>query len=75
MSYRTFSEYVALREGLMTPDRPPAKGMSRVNALPITNDQRRRLRVNPARPPAPGGYVHAVVPWNMVARIEPNSSS
>jgi hypothetical protein len=75
MAHRSFSEYVALREGLLAPDRPSVTGMSRLNPLPITSDQRRRLRVNPTRPLSPGGYVQAVVPWNRIAKIAPTSSS
>jgi len=45
-------EYVAMREGLLAPDRPPAKGLSRINPFPTTNAHRCRLLMTPIRPPA-----------------------
>src|SRR5262245_2340342 len=43
---RTFREFVAMQEGLLAPDRPPAKGLSRINPFPTTNAHRRRLKPN-----------------------------
>lgn len=43
----TFREYVALREGLLLPDRPPSPGLPRINTTPFTN--RRRTRSATAR--------------------------
>lgn len=49
----SFRQYVRLREGLNLPDRPPAKGLSRINPFPTTNAHRRRLVPKPARTPNP----------------------
>ena len=62
MPFRTFSEYVSIREGLLAPDRAPAAGQPRLNATPLTNDQRRKLKVNPVRQPNPVRPVAHVVP-------------
>jgi len=43
MSIPTFSEYVAMREGVLSPTRPPLAGMTRLNALPTTDAHRKRL--------------------------------
>src|SRR5262245_16496423 len=38
----TFREFVAMQEGLLAPDRPPANGLSRINPFP----HRRRIKLN-----------------------------
>lgn len=48
MCIPTFSEYVAMREGVLSPTRPPLKSMTRLNALPTTDAHRKRL--HPAKP-------------------------
>ncbi len=53
MHFISFREYVELREGLHLPDRPTAKGLSRINPFPTTNAHRRRLVPKPARKPNP----------------------
>ena len=42
-----FSEFVAIREGLNLPNRPPSKGLSRINPFPTTNIHRRRMQPLP----------------------------
>lgn len=71
----TFTEFVALREGLLLPDRPPAKGLPRINTTPFTNAQRKRLVAKPVKPPKPApptirpvGKVPQVVPRKQVGR-------
>jgi hypothetical protein len=63
MSIPTFSEYVAMREGVLSPTRPPLKGMTRLNALPTTEAHRKRLHT-----PKPLKVPHPIKP---VARIKP----
>ena len=53
MNFIPFKVYVELREGALLPDRPPAKGLSRINPFPTTNAHRRRLVPKPARKPNP----------------------
>jgi hypothetical protein len=54
MSLPTFSEYVAMREGLLSPTRPPLKGMPRLNPLPTTDAHRKRLHTpKPMKIPNP----------------------
>lgn len=38
----TFHQYVALREGLLLPDKPPRPGLSRINTTPFQNRRRTR---------------------------------
>jgi hypothetical protein len=51
----SFHEYVALREGLMLPDRPPVRGRPRLNTTPFTNKRRNTIfrprKVRVARTP------------------------
>lgn len=54
MKYTTFKEWLAQHdEGFLLPDRPPLKGMSRINALPVPNARRRRLHAKPVKKPNP----------------------
>jgi len=48
----SFHEYLKVREALL-PTRPPAKGLSRINPLPITNSRRSRLKAQPVQAPNP----------------------
>ena len=48
-----FSEYVAMREGVLSPTRPPLKRMPRINALPTTDAHRKRLHTKPPKKPNP----------------------
>jgi hypothetical protein len=63
MSLPTFSEYVAMRECVLTATRPPLQGMTRLNALPTTDAHRKRLHT-----PKP---VKARKPFKPVVRIKP----
>lgn len=63
MSLPTFSEYVAMREGLLSPTRSPLVGISRLNALPTTDAHRKQMH-----PPKP---VKARNPFKPVARMKP----
>jgi hypothetical protein len=54
MSLPTFSEYVAMREGVLTATRPLLQGMTRLNALPTTDAYRKRLHTpKPVKVPNP----------------------
>lgn len=50
MRFRSFREFVQFKEGLLLPDRPPARGLPRLNATPFTNDQRRKRTPKVIRP-------------------------
>lgn len=54
MKFKTFSEYVQWREGLLAPDKPRWVGMSRINTTGMTNQQRRNLM--PKKPPKPKAF-------------------
>jgi hypothetical protein len=52
MMYTTFKEWLARRdEGFLLSDRPPLKGMSKINTTPNTDAQRRRLHPKKVKPP------------------------
>ena len=75
MKFMKFSEWLAKRdEGLLLPDRPPLKGMPRINAFPGTDAQRKRLHVKPAKKPMPFAptirKVAEIVPQKMIRRID-----
>jgi hypothetical protein len=63
MSIPSFSEYVAMREGLLSATRPLLAGMTRLNALPTTDAHRKRLHT-PKQMKAPN-------PFKPVTRIKP----
>jgi len=72
MSFLTFKQYVELREGLLLPDRPPAKGLSRINPFPTIASHRRRAKPKPVRvantfPPTVRA-VTQVVPQNLIPK-------
>jgi len=80
MPILTFSEYVAMREGVLTATRPPLTGMARINALPTTDAHRKRLHTprpvkvpNPFKPVArikpTVRHVTEIVPQSMVAKL------
>lgn len=73
MKYTTFSEWLARRdEGFLLPDRPPRKGMTRINSFPTTDRHRRRLHVKPAKKPKPFAptvrAVKEIVPQEMIPK-------
>jgi hypothetical protein len=51
----SFRQFVALREGLLLPDKPPRPGLPRINTTPFQNRRRTRTlrprRVKIARTP------------------------
>lgn len=75
MSIPTFKEYVAMREGVLSATRPPLKGMSRINTLPITNAQRKRLHTKPGQSPSPFKptvrAVAEIVPQATIPKLKP----
>jgi hypothetical protein len=78
MGFMTFSEWLARRdEGLLLPDRPPLKGMSRINAFPGTDAQRKKLHVKPAKKPKPFAptirKVAEIVPQKLIPKLKPYS--
>ena len=77
MPIPTFSEYVAMREGVRSPNRPPFKGMSRINALSTTDAHRKRLHTKPPRKPTQFAptvrKVKEIVPQKFVAKLKPLS--
>lgn len=76
MNFISFKQYVELREGLLLPDRPPAKGVSRINPFPTTNAHRRRLKAKPAK--TPNAFpptvrrVAEIVPNKIIPKLKPN---
>ncbi len=76
MRFMKFSEWLIQRdEGLLLPDRPPLKGMSRINTFPGTDAQRKRLHVKPMKPPKPFAptirKVAEIVPQKMIKKFSP----
>lgn len=76
MKHTTFSEWLAQRdEGFLLPDRPPLKGMARINATPGTDAQRKRLhpkKVKPFKPFAPTvRAVKEIVPNRIIPKLKP----
>ena len=65
----TFRAFVAMQEGLLAPDRPPAKGLSRLNAFPTTNAHRRRITPNSFPPTV--RPVAEVVPPHLIPKLAP----
>jgi hypothetical protein len=75
MNFTTFKQYVELREGLLLPDRPPAKGLTRINPFPTTDTHRRRLKPKPMKAPNPFQPtvhpVRQVVPNSLIPKLYP----
>jgi len=73
MTIPTFKEYVAIREGVLSATHPPLKGMPRINVLPITNGERKRLypkpvkALNPFKPTVRA--VAEIVPQGIIPRF------
>jgi hypothetical protein len=64
----TFRAFVAMQEGLLAPDRPPAKGLSRISP-PTTNAHRRRIK--PDSFPPTVRRVAEVVPPHLIPKLAP----
>jgi len=76
MELPTFYEWLFRRDdGLMFPDRPPLKGMIRLNAFPGTDAQRKALHPKPVKKPRPFAptmrKAKEIVPNKFVAKIKP----
>lgn len=77
MKYTTFSEWLAQRdEGLFLPDRPPLKGMPRLNVTFGTDAQRRRLHPKKVKPsklfPPTVRAVREIVPNKLISKLKPH---
>jgi len=76
MKYTTFSEWLARRdEGFLLPDRPPLKGMPRINTTLGTNAQRKRLHPKKVKPttlfPPTVRAVREIVPNKLIPKLTP----
>lgn len=72
MMHTTFKEWLAQRdEGFLLADRPPLKGLPRLNTTPFTDAQRKRFQpktVKTIRPFAPTiQKVKVIVPNKLIA--------
>jgi hypothetical protein len=67
----TFSEFVAMKEGLVLPDRPTATGMSRINPFPTTDAHRKRIRSSPVKKAKPFAATVTHVSHVVSQRISP----
>jgi hypothetical protein len=75
MEYMKFSEWLARPdEGLLLPDRPPLKGMSKINTTPGTDAQRKRLHPKKVKPsklfPPTVRAVKEIVPNKLIPRLK-----
>lgn len=76
MTNTTFKDWLAQHdEGFLLPDRPPLKGMSRINTFPSTDAQRKALHVKPAKKPKPFAptvrAVKEIVPQKVIPKVKP----
>jgi len=76
MKHTTFKEWLARRdEGFLLPDRPPLKGLPRLNTTPFTDAQRKRFqptKVKTIKPFAPTiQKVKEIVPNKMIPKLKP----
>ena len=74
MMHTTFKEWLAQRdEGFLLPDRPPLKGLPRINATFGTDAQRKRFQPKPVKKPKPFAptirKVKEIVPPKFVAKV------
>ena len=74
MKHTTFSEWLAQRdEGFLQPDRPPLKGLPKINTTPFTDAQRKRFQpkpVNMVKPFAPTVQrVKEIVPNKLIPKL------
>jgi hypothetical protein len=54
MMHTTFKEWLARRdEGFILPDRPPLKGMPKINTTPLTDAQRKWIQPKPVKKAKP----------------------
>ena len=63
---------MALREGVLMPDRPTVKGMPRLNTTAVVDARRAKLRTSRCPPPKPLqptiGPVAQIVPQEVLAK-------
>jgi hypothetical protein len=76
MKHTTFKEWLARRdEGFLLPDRPPLKGMPRINTTPGTDAQRKRLHPKKVEPPKlfppTVRAVKETVPNKLIPKLKP----
>ncbi len=73
MKDMTFKDWLAQQdEGLLLPDRPPRKGMPRINPFPTTDARRVRLRPSPVKKFKPTVQkVKEIVPNKLIPKLKP----
>ena len=76
MKHTPFKEGLAQRdEGFLLPDRPPLKGMPRINTTPFTDAQRKRFQPKPVKKIKPFAptiqKVKEIVPNKMIPKLKP----
>jgi hypothetical protein len=76
MMHTTFKEWLAQRdEGFLLPDRPPLKGMFKINTTPGTDAQRKRLHPKKVKPPKlfkpTVRAVKEIVPQSIIPKLNP----
>jgi hypothetical protein len=76
MKHTTFTEWLARRdEGFLLPDRPPLKGMPKINTTPNTDAQRKRLHPKKVKPPKlfkpTVRAVKEIVPQSIIPKLNP----
>lgn len=75
MMLMRFAEFVALRDGVLLPSRPPLKGVPRLNPFPVTQAKRKQMQPKPVRvvntlkPTV--RPVTEIVPPKFVAKLKP----
>jgi hypothetical protein len=79
MMHTTFKEWLARRdEGFLLPDRPPLKGLPRINTTPFTDTQRKRLHAKKVKPPKlfppTVRAVREIVPNKLIPKLTPTRS-
>lgn len=71
----SFKEFLAVQEGLLLPDRPPVKGLSRINPFPTSQAHRQRWHAKPVKPSKPFAptirRVAEVVPQKLIPKLKP----
>ncbi len=75
MTAYSFTEYLAMKEGVLLPDRQPLKGLTRLNPFPTTNAHRgriRRVRAGKKINPFPATIKAVVPPWLVPKDLSPH---
>ncbi len=67
-----------MREGVLSPTRPPLKGIPRINTLPGTDGQRKRPHAKRVKPPKSFKptvrHVTEIVPQHIIPKLPPSAS-